>query len=426
MNHPLVRYAVPAVGLEAALLGIVLLDAPFRSFGVLLGLITVAFGAYLIAARFGWKDAGAGRGTLIFLFAAGVVFRVTLLPFPHSDDLHRYVWEGRMQHEGGWNPFAHRPDSPELEPLRDAIIFPRLNGKAHETIYPPLAQLVFLATAAVSCSFTAFKVVFVGFDLGCGLFLLLLLRRRGAPPARVLLYLWCPAVLFSIAARGHVDAVEACFVVMALWLSASGRVRSSALALGLAVMAKTVSIVLLPAFFLHAERRRDLWPVLVPFLLYLPYANAGYGLIKSLVMFGTEWSTNASLYEVLSFGGAAPVLVYAVAAVAYGIVLLRARSVEHAAFAARGCWLVFSPTVHPWYIAGLIPFLALRWRPAWLLLSYTLFFYYAFFISGNWRPIDWMPILEYTPFYLVLVWPWVGRFPRGTARWKTGSRIGAS
>jgi len=420
VKHAIARYAVAAVVLEAALLGLAAHEQPFRPFASFLGLITVAFVAFLFAARQAWWDEGAGRGTLIFIFAAGVVFRATLLPFEHADDMHRYLWEGRIQLEGGFNPFAVRPDSPELAHLRDGIIFSRMNGKAYETIYPPLAQLVFLATAAVSCTFTAFKIVFVGFDLATGFFLLRLLRRQGAPPGRVLLYLWCPAILFSIAARGHVDAVQTCFVTMALWLFAGNRVRTSALALGLAIMAKTISIILVPAFFLHAERRRDLWPVLVPFLLYLPYAGAGYGLVKSLVMFGTEWTTNASLYTVLSIRGAAPGLAFAAAVIAYGIVLLRARRVEHAAFAAWGCWLVFSPTVHPWYIAGVIPFLALRWRPAWLLLSYTLFFYYSFVITGRWSPIAWMPILEYMPFYLMLAWPSIRRVRRETVTSEVG------
>ncbi len=80
---------------------------------------------------------------------------------------------------------------------------------------------------------------------------------------------------------------------------------------------------------------------------------------------------------------------------------------EHAAFGAWAVFLVFTPTFHPWYFVGLAPFLALRWRPAWLLLSCTLFFYYSFIMTGAWRPIEWMPLLEYAPFYAMLGWVWV-------------------
>ena len=55
---------------------------------------------------------------MILLFAA--LFRITLLVSPpmFSDDLYRYVWDGRIQ-SNGINPFKYPPSAPELAEFRD-------------------------------------------------------------------------------------------------------------------------------------------------------------------------------------------------------------------------------------------------------------------------------------------------------------------
>ncbi|MDH3818941.1 MAG: DUF4919 domain-containing protein, partial [Myxococcales bacterium] len=60
-----------------------------------------------------------------------------------SDDLYRYLWEGRLWLEG-FNPYRLSPDDPGLAQLRDDL-WVRINNKPLATIYPPLSQLIFVA-----------------------------------------------------------------------------------------------------------------------------------------------------------------------------------------------------------------------------------------------------------------------------------------
>ena len=58
-----------------------------------------------------------------------------------SNDINRYVWEGRVQVHGG-NPYrwGDRPESPRWLPLRDAV-YEGLNHKDYTAVYPPLFVL---------------------------------------------------------------------------------------------------------------------------------------------------------------------------------------------------------------------------------------------------------------------------------------------
>ena len=49
-----------------------------------------------------------------------------ILIFTHptlSDDMFRYVWDGRVQAHG-ISPYRYPPDAPQLVFLRDAVIYP--------------------------------------------------------------------------------------------------------------------------------------------------------------------------------------------------------------------------------------------------------------------------------------------------------------
>jgi hypothetical protein len=73
------------------------------------------------------------------------------------------------------------------------------------------------------------------------------------------------------------------------------------------------------------------------------------------------------------------------------------------AFLVIAVTLLVVPTLFPWYLLWLLPFLPLlRERPSWafVLLSWLISFVYIFYISM--RPYWWISVVEYTPFYLLL------------------------
>jgi alpha-1,6-mannosyltransferase len=72
---------------------------------------------------------GAGeRPALTVILATAILLRVGALTAPVylSDDIFRYIWDGRVQ-AAGINPYRYIPTDTHLAPLRDEAIFPNIN-----------------------------------------------------------------------------------------------------------------------------------------------------------------------------------------------------------------------------------------------------------------------------------------------------------
>lgn len=102
-----------------------------------------AFVAYCLAIPLWTGKKNDSHGAIIFCCLGAVFFRITLLTAQPSlsDDIYRYLWDGRVQAHG-LNPYLYSPDSVELEFLRDDI-YEGVNHRGVNTIYPPFAQVFF-------------------------------------------------------------------------------------------------------------------------------------------------------------------------------------------------------------------------------------------------------------------------------------------
>lgn len=328
-----------------------------------------------------------------WVMGVALVLRAAVLPLPPtlSDDIHRYVWDGRVA-AAGIDPYAHPPIAQALAHLRDGEVWPRINHPYLRTIYPPVAQAVFHGLARLGLGVQGFKVAAVAADLGAAWLLVLMLRRRGRPAAWATLYAWHPLVVVETASSGHMDPLAWLTMLLALHLAdaPSGRSRAGA-AVALAASAGTK---LLPAVLWPFLARRQPWAwVLVPAALLAlagPHAaSAGARMGESLETYGRIWQANAGAYalieaavESLGLAGAGPPweqaeaarrIGRAVAVAAFlgalGVAWLRRAGPVEAAAVAVGAFVVLSPTVHPWYVAWCAVLLPLRPRASWLLLT---------------------------------------------------------
>lgn len=147
-------------------------------------------------------------GSLVACIVAATIVRIPFLfaaPL-WSDDVYRYVWEGRVWASGA-NPFAFAPDSEHLAALRDAN-WALVNHKQVSSIYPPLAQALFLALAPGGV--LAWKVAMAACDVGTAA----LLHRRRAPAG----WLWAvlPLPALESAGSGHLEGIALLFTALAL------------------------------------------------------------------------------------------------------------------------------------------------------------------------------------------------------------------
>ncbi|MGB5733926.1 MAG: glycosyltransferase [Thiohalocapsa sp.] len=399
-------------------------------------------GVFGIATVFCWPSfqRRERRRTLVSLFLVAAAARLLLLPAAPSDDINRYLWEGRLINAGE-SPYSHTADAPAWQAYRDHY-WESMNHHDKATAYPPLAQLTFAAIARVAYDPLAFKLVFLILDLTTVTGLLVLLHRRALPLQWAGFYAFNPIILVSFAAEGHFDILMICPLVWALVAAERGRAARAAGLCALAVGAKLVCAPVVP--FLIGWRKPRAWFVfaLVLALPTLPFAGDLLALAAGVVTFGAHAEFNGPLYDLLNRGLGlpypAPKLILAAAFVALWIGLLirqqRSSSVggdhggqpeprpapsassarpepvvdrQPAIVACLGALILFAPVVHLWYLTWVLPFTVLRPRLHWLMLSVSAGAY--FFVwdnqrAGSWSLLPWQETLFWAPFLLALMY----------------------
>ena len=359
----------------------------------------------------------------IAILGLAVVARGFLLPMEPTDDLYRYIWEGRVL-AAGHNPYELAPDDPSLVGLRDGA-WTNVNHRDMTAIYPPGALLAFRGMAAVSTHPTAFKLWFALFDVLAIAFLVGWLRDIGRRPEWALLYALNPVVLLAFAGEGHLDILMILPCLAALRAHERGHGVRQWIWFALSLHGKYVSVLLLP-FLVTRRTIRTVWvlplAILLPALPFTPWA----GIADSLMTFSGEMHYNDSLHRLLAFAlGGEPRRASILCAAGLGVWVLAVRAArprprDGAALVFAGL-LLLSPNVHYWYLTWMIPFLCVTPMPAMLAWCGTIVFSFVTvreaYLAGEWLESTTFLPAQYLPVAALLVAAaWVRRRPLADAR----------
>jgi hypothetical protein len=327
--------------------------------------LAVAGIAYLLAIReFFYTPRFPYRLVVIGLLLAALWHLPFLVMQPGSDDdVHRYVWDGRVQRLG-YNPYVVVPSDPALSGLHTPETR-TLNNPDVPSPYPAGAQLFFRAVTAIHESVFAFKVAFVLCDFAIVLVLLDILRRSGDGAHWVLAYAWNPLLAIEVAGSGHIDIVGA--LLLLLSFAALGRRwrATAAVMFGLAVAVKFLPVVLLPLYWKRVRTRDAALAAVVVGLMYVPFLVLPHGRfpLGSLGTYVQSFRFNDPVFAILE-RVAAPHLVVGLAVVVGFLTAVWMRSVGSKAPASSSdafAWpmaasLLCAPVVYPWYLLWLLPF----------------------------------------------------------------------
>jgi len=338
--------------------------------------LTIAGIVYLLAIREFFAtpkfERRISRRVVVIGLVLAAVWHIEFLRLSPGadDDIHRYVWDGRLQRLG-YNPYLVVPSDPAVKGLHTPETR-NLNNPDLPSPYPAGAQLFFRAVTAIQESTLAFKVAFVVCEFAIVFLLLDLLRctRQGQGQDQrshlVLAYAWNPLLAIEVAGSGHIDIVGALLLVV----SAAALMRrwraTAAVALGLAIAVKFLPIVLLPLYWKRVRIRDAALAVAVVGLLYVPFLdhsffNHGRIPIGSLGTYVQSFRFNGPVFAVLD--RVAPPQLLAGLAVLVGLataVWFRSKAPELSpnAFAwPMAASLLCAPAVFPWYLLWLLPFL---------------------------------------------------------------------
>lgn len=417
------------------------------------------FGAVYLAPR-----CNLSRSLAWWIFIAGAAMRLlfaTSQPIL-EDDFYRYLWDGALTAHG-YSPYTIRPADafssgdgvPEgvLELARaSGVILARVNHPELGTIYPPVAQAVFVLAHWITPWHKAgLLVLYYASDCAVFALLLALLRQVNRAPALVLVYWWNPLCAKELYNSLHMDILIVPWLLAALLLLFRGRPALVSGALALATAVKLWPVLLMAPFLAtHRERPRAILVCVSVFaatatLLLAPMvATCLLGASSGLAAYGARWEMNDALFMVFPWlieqgtslagydptrgelhrGGklmAAGVLLIIVAMICRRIAARapseyeRKRHIAAAFLMIVAALFLLSPTQFPWYFTWLAPLLVLVPSRGLLLLTFTLPLYYLKFYLEDRGQVQlfhhgvvWM---EYIPVWLLLLWDW-GRGPR--------------
>jgi hypothetical protein len=427
------------------------------------------------------------RITFGVLAIAALAARVVMLPAEPllSDDIYRYVWEGRVTLEG-FNPFVHAPNSRVLEPLRDDAIWPLINHREVPTIYPPASQGLFTLNALLGGGVVLLKALLVFVEIAMAAMVWRALHGHASEQTRLMafgVYALNPLVMVEVAWSGHLDVLAWGSLVagLVLWqVQARPNLRAAVatgVLVGLSIAAKFLGVLALP-FLLTGRFRRDKadqgWmpsstgaraaavavALFVVATSYVPFADAGGKLFSGFGTYAAAWRSNEGGYRALASATQWGLESFASAEdratpgdmssdvvfrfeqwddefvalgwtkewegktladttfTAYGVAQTTAKAMVAFLCALALLWLLlarwqplaatgvllfvlyyFAPTVHPWYVAWLVPIVAFRPRAGPLVFSAVVVIGYVAWVSmmggGKWAIPWWAVAFEY-------------------------------
>jgi hypothetical protein len=323
--------------------------------------LSVAGIAYLLAIREFFSTQEFPRRVIVICLLLAAVWQVLFLVKPpgSDDDIHRYVWDGRVQRLG-YNPYVVVPGDPSVSALHTAETS-TLNHPDLPSLYPPGAELFFRAVTAIHESVFALKVAFVICDLAIVFVLLDVLRSGGQAEHWVLAYAWHPLLAIEVAGSGHIDIVGALLLLISV--AALGRRwrTVAAVAFAMAVGVKLLPIVLLPLYWKRIRIRDSVLAAIVLGLLYVPFLNHGKIPTGSLGTYLHSFRFNDPLFALLE-RVVPPQLLVGLAVLIGVVVAMWMRKQCEAWSSDAFVWpmaatLFCAPVVYPWYLLWLLPFL---------------------------------------------------------------------
>ena len=323
--------------------------------------LTVAGIAYLLAIREFFATPRFSRRVVVIGLVLAAVWHIAFLRVPAGadDDIHRYVWDGRLQRLG-YNPYIVVPNDPAAKWLHTPVTR-TLNTADLPSPYPPGAELFFRAVATIQESTFALKVAFVACEFAIAFLLPNVLRCTGQGEHLVLAYAWNPLLAVEVAGSGHIDIVGALLLVV----SAAALVRrwraTAAVGLGLAIAVKFLPVVLMPLYWKRVRIRDAALGAAVVGIMYVPFLHHGRIPTGSLGTYVQSFRFNGPVFAALV--RVAPLQLPAGLAVLVGLgtaIWLRSAAPEWSP--ALFVWpmaasLLFAPVVFPWYLLWLLPFL---------------------------------------------------------------------
>jgi len=244
--------------------------------------------------------AGTWRGLPLLPLVAATLAGLALAWAPPalSDDVFRYLWDGRVT-RAGIDPYRFSPDDPALAAIRDDA-WARINHPRIPTIYPPLAQGVFAAADVIAHQPQVFQLLALAIHLATVVVLHRGLADRSQRDRTTWLLALQPLMLLEGAGNGHLDGAVGLLLLTIVLALARDRSGPAALATVAASGMKLVGLLAVPLLW-RRSRGAALAALVFSFAATAPLLFAGRGSREAggLHHYATRWRGPDGVYGLL-------------------------------------------------------------------------------------------------------------------------------
>jgi len=348
----------------------------------------------------------------LLVLIGGIVFRATLIPsqITTSDDVYRYVWEGKVLCNG-YNPYQHAPSDTALSLLHSKDLPAKVTFKNNAAIYPPVAQILFAANYLISGEKEyGLKLFYLIFEIITMIFIALILKERRKDPALIVYYAWLPLPVMEFFVNVHVDPVGIAFFVMFLYFIIKDNIPAAALSFAFSFLAKLYPVFILPLIIKKIGFKKTvIFGAIIAAVIicsFLPFIPRNRFFAEFLFKYLANWQFNGSFYNIfqslLHDGHQAKLICNVLLIVSIiGIAIFYKDFLRAVCFSFIAV-IAFTATIYPWYlgwVAAINPVLGL-YSVTWLFFTVNLSNFTP--LGPVWKEYSWVLLVEYIPFYLLL------------------------
>ncbi len=387
---------------------------------------------------------------MITFFATAIIVRLLLIPSEPvlSDDVYRYLWDGRVN-SAGINPYQFTPDSNELKSLRDETIYPKINFPEIATVYPPLSQFYFLINEWIGGNLLSWKLLLLMMEVLVWVLLIRLLNYFDIHKSRIFIFIYNPLLIIETYQSAHLEIIGVFFFWLAIYEFYKKHDWRSVFFYTLSILTKFLPLFSGIVLFWNKTSRKILLMLGITLVLLLPFSLSESIPLPGLFSYLNRWEFNGASFQLidslfkmihlpeykwmtLDLSGHSETFhvgtgyYYKIIAAIFFIILVFAQlnklqatarfrtiSFLQTSFVFTGAILLLTPTLYPWYIIWILPFLVFIPNISWLLFSFLIQFSYfilkSYNVSGIWEESVWILLLEYVPFYLLLIFEYLDK-----------------
>jgi len=344
---------------------------------------TLAFCGYLNLVRI----AATQKYELLFwLIALGVLLRVLLVfAFPTiSDDIYRFMWDGRLLHEG-IHPLSWKPSELLAQgqlSVNITALYPYLNSQEYYTVYPPISQIVYyLSTMGVEWSWGTssiiMKLILLLAELGTAYFIYKILSHFSISKWWLLVYFLNPLLIVELTGQLHFEGLMVCFLAGSIYTLIQKRYFLSGSLLAASVAVKLLPLMFIPVLANYLWEKQGFKAfsagfvgvmsiLFIPFIFTLDFSH----FFASINLYFQKFEFNSSIYYLLRQLGywltgynqiiiIGPLLTLVSLWAILKISLKKKDTADMKLVITRmfycfSIYLFLTTTVHPWYLTMLL------------------------------------------------------------------------